>query len=238
MDASSLAISLRQLIHRKVAGKAVGEWNYVCTLSGEERNKKTEILEVVRTNNPEGWAKLNQCGGTKEEITMNALELVAKVPFRTISPYDINSRIMDIEPENADKGVSNEDYEATKGLGVYKYSCVKCSKMFIKAQPCLNHMTSVCSIAPNDIPKKVRERAWRNALKSGAMIKAMQIKRDRITKPSEEELVKRIQALHVANPEIKITSTAKHLGNIYGRKNFESYGYGKITDFAKKHNLM
>ena len=104
MDVQSLAVLLRRLVYRRVTGRAVGEWSYVCALSGEERDKRADIVEVVRINNPEGenpqldlivdidislgWANLSQCGGTEEEIIINVQKLVAKVPFEKIKVED------------------------------------------------------------------------------------------------------------------------------------------------------
>ena len=104
MDVQSLAVFLRRLVYRRVTGRAVGEWSYVCALSGEERDKRADIVEVVRINNPEGenpqfdlifdidislgWANLSQCGGTEEEIFINVQKLVAKVPFEKIKVED------------------------------------------------------------------------------------------------------------------------------------------------------
>ena len=107
MDVQSLAVLLRRLVYRRVTGRAVGEWSYVCALSGKERDKRADIVEVVRINNPEGenpqfdhditsllidiclgWANLSQCGGTEEEIFINVQKLVAKVPFEKIKVED------------------------------------------------------------------------------------------------------------------------------------------------------
>ena len=53
MNVQFLAILLRRLVQRRL-GERPGEWSYVCALSGEERQGRADILEVVRTNNPEG----------------------------------------------------------------------------------------------------------------------------------------------------------------------------------------
>ena len=60
----ALAILLKRLVHRRLCGKAVGEWSYVCSLSGEERWGRAEILRVVRNNTPEGEAGQFQLGNT------------------------------------------------------------------------------------------------------------------------------------------------------------------------------
>ena len=53
MNVQFLAVLLRRLVNRRQRGRS-GEWSYVCALSGEERKGRADILEVVRTNNPEG----------------------------------------------------------------------------------------------------------------------------------------------------------------------------------------
>ena len=58
MNVKFLPILLRRLVQRRQGGKS-GEWSYVCALSGEERQGRADILEVVRTNNPEGETALS-----------------------------------------------------------------------------------------------------------------------------------------------------------------------------------
>ena len=56
MNIQFLAVILRRLVQRRLSDLenwSPGEWSYVCTLSGEERKGRADILEVVRTNNPE-----------------------------------------------------------------------------------------------------------------------------------------------------------------------------------------
>ena len=268
MDVQSLAVLLRRLVYRRVTGRAVGEWSYVCALSGEERDKRADIVEVVRINNPEGenpqfdsivnidislgWANLSQCGGTEEEIIINAQKLVAKVPFEKIKVEDeikieaagqsIGAK-QDLKPEFSMK---NEDVKLEydveeeideEELMKYEYSCLKCSKMFIEVLPCLEHMKNVCSVAPDDFPTKFWEKTWRIALKRGARSKARQVKMNRTMKLSEEELVEQIKAYYEANQNYMKTSVVKHLSKIHGRKSFNLYGFGKFSDFIKKHGL-
>ena len=115
MNVQFLEILLGRLVHRKL-GERPREWSYVCALSGEERQSRAEILELVRSNNPEGeadqfdlgntshlyligWANLSQCGGTEEEIISNAKKLITKVPFEKIklklTSYDSGQSIED-----------------------------------------------------------------------------------------------------------------------------------------------
>ena len=57
MNVQFLSILLRRLVHRRLGNLenwSPGEWSYVCALTGEERRDRADILEVVRTNNPEG----------------------------------------------------------------------------------------------------------------------------------------------------------------------------------------
>ena len=57
MNVQFLAILLRRLVLRRLVDLEnwrPGEWSYVCALTGEERRDRADILEVVRTNNPEG----------------------------------------------------------------------------------------------------------------------------------------------------------------------------------------
>ena len=57
MNVQFLAIFLRRLVQRRLGDLenwTPGDWSYVCALSGEERRGRADILEVVRTNNPEG----------------------------------------------------------------------------------------------------------------------------------------------------------------------------------------
>ena len=63
MNVQFLAILLRRLVHRRQGGRP-GDWSYVCALSGEERAGRADILEVVRTNNPEGEAAQFYLGNT------------------------------------------------------------------------------------------------------------------------------------------------------------------------------
>ena len=271
MDVQSLAVLLRRLVYRRVTGRAVGEWSYVCALSGEERDKRADIVEVVRINNPEGenpqfdsivnidislgWANLSQCGGTEEEIIIAAKKLVAKVPFEKIK---IKEEIKVEAAGSDDSSTSIEDKEKAdfepakqemlnievkeeeideEELMKYEYSCLKCSKMFIEIWPCLEHMKNVCSVAPDDFPTKFWEKTWRIALKRGARSKARQVKMNRTMKLSEEELVEQIKAYYEANPNHMKTSVVKHLSKIHGRKSFNLYGFGKFSDFIKKHGL-
>ena len=59
MNVQFLAVLLRRLVNRRQRGRS-GEWSYVCALSGEERKGRADILEVVRTNNPEGETETAQ----------------------------------------------------------------------------------------------------------------------------------------------------------------------------------
>ena len=63
MNVQFLAILLRRLVQRRQGGRP-GEWSYVCALSGEERGGRADILEVVRTNNPEGETAQFYLGNT------------------------------------------------------------------------------------------------------------------------------------------------------------------------------
>ena len=58
MNVQFLAVLLRRLVQRRQSGRS-GEWSYVCALSGEERKGRADILEVVRTNNPESETALS-----------------------------------------------------------------------------------------------------------------------------------------------------------------------------------
>ena len=257
-----LAILLRRLVHRR-PGERPGEWSYVCALSGQERQGRADILEVVRTNNPEGWANLTQCGGTEEEIIINAKKVVSKVPYEKIKvkeeikveaiTHAFNNSIPstevkqeqeqelsikqeeDVKQERLEYDVKEE--ETDEELMNYKFSCMKCSKMFVKASPCLDHMESVCRVTSDHFPQKFWRKTWRSALKGGAKLQACQVKINKSKNISEEELADQIRKFYVANPTIRKTNVVKHLYKMYGRPNFIKYGYGKFSDFIERHGL-
>ena len=61
MNRSKIGHRLAQLIARRKVG-SMGEFNYVCLRTGEERSGRGEILELVKEKDKEGWEKLiNLC---------------------------------------------------------------------------------------------------------------------------------------------------------------------------------
>ena len=117
----------------------------------------------------------------------------------------------------------------------YKFSCIKCCKMFGRSEPCLEHMTQVCLVTPDDLPQTDWQKIWRRALKQGAKIKADQVKME-TKNPSEEEIAAQIKKFCSQNPTKK-KKVVGHLRYIYGRKNFIKFGFGKFTEFIENHGL-
>ena len=201
---------------------------------------------------------LSQCGGTEEEIITKAKKLVAKVPFEKIKvkegavadnsgpsvevkqeqePEISIKKEEDVKQEKLDEDEKEEETGESMNY-YYKFSCIKCSKMFRSSEPCLEHMTEVCLVTPEDLPHIDWQRIWRNALKRGAKNKADQLKMeaDKTKDPSEEEIVAQIKKFYAANPNKK-NKVVPHLRNIYGRINFIKFGFGKFTEFTERHGL-
>merc|ERR1719510_825730 len=110
----------------------------------------------------------------------------------------------------------------------YRYSCIKCSKMFSVLSPCLEHMTNECQVAPDDFPHEFWQKTWRTALKIGAKSKANEVKINKRQNVSEEKLVEQIKKFYAANPYTRRGNVVQYLRKIHGRKHFHLYGYGKL----------
>eukprot|EP00092_Neocalanus_flemingeri_P028321 GFUD01030758.1.p1 GENE.GFUD01030758.1~~GFUD01030758.1.p1 ORF type:complete len:479 (+),score=162.70 GFUD01030758.1:91-1527(+) len=83
MNSLKLAHELGKLIARRKTGET-GEFSYVCLRSGEERNGRGEILELVKQRNREGWEIVRNSGGggeTDKEFEGKIRKLVAKLPW-------------------------------------------------------------------------------------------------------------------------------------------------------------
>ena len=211
-----------------------------------------------------GWANLSQCGGTEEEIITKAKILIAKVPFEkikvkeeinveetaaTVSDHSGPSIDVKLEPEpeipiKEEKDIKqenlDEDEEEEETCQImnynYKFSCIKCSKMFRTCMTCLKHMTNVCRVTLDDLSQDIWEKIWRRLLKSAAKQQALQLKRRNNSNPSEGEIVAQIQMFFAANPNKK-KKVVLHLRNIYGRKKFIKFGFGRLTEFLERHGL-
>ena len=206
-----------------------------------------------------GWKNLSQCGGTEEEIIFNAQTLVAKVPFENKVKEEMETApdnsspsigaeqeqepeltliliIRDGEPENLECEMKEEETDEEE-LMHYRYSCIKCSKMFSVLSPCLEHMTNKCQVAPDDFPHEFWQKTWRTALKIGAKSKANEVKIKKRQNVSEEKLVEQIKKFYAANPYTRRGNVVQYLRKIHGRKHFHLYGYGKLTSFIERHGL-
>ena len=194
---------------------------------------------------------VSQCDGTEKELVTKAKKLIAKVPFEKIkgeaSIPDNSGPSIDVKQEEEPE-ISlilhiklEEDEKEEENGGVlnyndYNYSCLKCSKMFRRVEPCLEHMSTVCLVTPDDLPQTYWEKVWRRVLKQGAKLKADQVKIEDSENPSEEEIVAQIKKFYSANPTRK-KKVVKHLRNIYGRKKFIKFGFGKLSEFIERHGL-